>query len=168
MKPRHTVPNHFKQQGWQAQYERMERWHQRALDALVDRYAEPDDAEDFVYAFCQSAYHLRDWLQKSGAATKAELDELMKETPALKLCRDVCNGSKHFALDPAKTKTDRIGLMREYIPPITKNEIGGVRPRLFVFEGQDGSVQMADISELMNECAAAWRGFCALLPVEVH
>ena|SRR5690242_7130714 len=163
MKTRRSVPDHFKQQGWQAQFDRMERWHRRALDALAYRDACANDAEDFVYAFCQSAYHLRDWLQKSGGATKAELDELMNETQALKLCRDVCNGSKHFALDRKRTKTERIGLMREYVPPITKDEIASTRPRLFVFEGQDGSIQMIDIGELMNECVVAWREFCALL-----
>jgi hypothetical protein len=142
----------------------MERWHRRALAALDGADANPSDAEDFVYAFCQSAYHLRDWLQKSGAASQAELDTLMKSTPALKLCRDVCNGSKHLTLDPARTDTDHIGLMREYVPPIGAGEEGGIRPRLFVFEGQEGSVELVEIRELMRECVAAWRNFCAQLP----
>jgi hypothetical protein len=66
-----------------------------------------------VYAFFQAAYHLRDWLQNSGATTQKALDDLMARTPALKLCRDVCNGSKHFALDLRRTTTDHIQLMRE-------------------------------------------------------
>jgi hypothetical protein len=165
MKTRRSVPDHFKQQGWQGQFDRMERWHQRALGALSGRNPDLDDAEDFVYAFCQSAYHLRDWLRKSGAASQAELDALMQSTPALKLCRDVCNGSKHLTLDDTTT-TERIGLMREYIPPFTKGETGGVRPRLFAFEDLSGSVQLVDISELMRECATAWRNFCALRPEE--
>ena len=65
----------------------MERWHCRALEALdysIDGLSD-NDVIDFLYAFFQAAYHLRDWLQKSGAATKADLDALMDRTPALGL-----------------------------------------------------------------------------------
>lgn len=165
MKPYRFAPDRFEQEGWRGQFARMERWHRRALDALDPAPGKHSgDAEDFIYAFCQAAYHLRDWLQKSGAASQAELDALMNSTPALKLCRDVCNGSKHFTLDPKRTKTDHIGLMREYVPPVDPGETGGSRPRLFVFEGQDGSFEMVDIRDLMSECIEAWKNFCSGLP----
>jgi hypothetical protein len=161
VKPYRFAPDHFEKEGWRGQFARMERWHQRALRALDPQQGgNLADAEDFIYAFCQSAYHLRDWLQKSGAATQAELDALMKRTPALGLCRDVCNGSKHLTLDPKRTTTDHIGVMREYVPPVAGREAGS-RPSLFVFEGQDGSVELQDIAALMNECVQAWRGFCS-------
>lgn len=143
----------------------MERWHRRALEALISDQIGHGDGEDFVYAFCQSAYHLRDWLQESGAASQAELDALMKATPALKLCRDICNGSKHFRLDSNRTETDHIGLMREYVPPIGSTDTSGnSRPRIFVFEGQDGAIEMVEIRDLMRECVEAWSRFCARLP----
>jgi hypothetical protein len=155
------APDRFEQEGWRGQFARMQRWHRRALDAL-DRH--PGDAEDFIYAFCQAAYHLRDWLQKSSAARQPDLDALMNGAPALKLCRDVCNGSKHLTLDPERTNTDHIGLMREYVPPIGANGTGRSRPRLFVFEDQDGTIEMVDIQDLMSECVEAWTNFCAGLP----
>lgn len=142
----------------------MERWQRRALDALSSGQIGHGDGEDFVYAFCQTAYHLRDWLQNSGATSQADLDALMASTPALKLCRDVCNGSKHFRLDPSRTETDHISLMREYVPPIGATGSGGSRPRLFVFEGQDGAIQIVEIRDLMRECVEAWSRFCACLP----
>ncbi len=143
----------------------MERWHQRALDALnAGPGGHFGNGEDLIYAFCQAAYHLRDWLQNSGAASQADLDALMSGTPALKLCRDVCNGSKHFRLDPSRTATDHIGLMREYVPPIGTTGPGGSRPRIFVFEGQDGAIEMVEIRDLMKECVQAWSRFCASLP----
>jgi hypothetical protein len=107
--------------------------------------------EDYVYAFCQNAYHLRDWLQNSGAASQRDLDELMARTPALKLCRDVCNGSKHFVLDQRRSSTDHIGLMREYVPPPVIGGEPGERLRLLAVEGQDGSVNFFEIE-------AGWRG----------
>lgn len=143
----------------------MERWHHRALNALDSAPVGHGDGEDFVYAFCQTAYHLRDWLQKSGAASQAELDALMKDIPALKLCRDICNGSKHFRLDSSRTETDHIGLMREYVPPIGTTGTGGSsRPRIFVFEGQNGAIEMVEVRDLMRECVEAWSRFCAHLP----
>jgi hypothetical protein len=65
------------------------RWQQRALRAVESG---EQHAEDYVHAFCQNAYQLRDWLQNSGAASQRDLDELMARTPALKLCRDVWKG----------------------------------------------------------------------------
>lgn len=165
MKSYRFAPDHFEQEGWRGQFARMRRWHRRALHALEDGRGESaGDAEDFVYAFCQSAYHLRDWLQKSEAASQADLDDLMRRTPALALCRDVCNGSKHLALDPSRTNTDHIGLMREYVPPISAGDKGSSRPRLFVFEGKDDSVEMVDIRELMSDCVGAWVAFVRDVP----
>jgi hypothetical protein len=165
MRPYRFAPDRFEQQGWQGQFARMERWHRRALDALdSSQGGHLGDSEDFIYAFCQAAYHLRDWLQKSGAASQAELDALMASTPALKLCRDVCNGSKHFSLDPSRTETNHIGLMREYVPPIGTPGPGSSRPRILVFEGQDGAVEMVEIRDLMKECVETWSRFCDLLP----
>lgn len=101
MRPYQFAPDHFEQQGWEGQLRRVERWHKRAVHVL-DPYSgvAGEEAIDFLYAFFQSAYHMRDWLQHSGAASKASLDAPMSANRCLKLCRDVCNGSKHFVLDP--------------------------------------------------------------------
>jgi hypothetical protein len=87
----------------------------------------------------------------------------MARTLALKLCRDVCNGSKHFRLDHRTTATDHIGLMREYLPPSRPGGEPGARPSLLVFEGQDGTVNFHRIEELMDTCVTAWRDFCRSL-----
>jgi hypothetical protein len=70
MPQRLRVPDQFRQQGWQGHLQRVERWHQRANHAL-DTYngVAADDAIDFLYAFFQASYHMRDWLQNSGAAS---------------------------------------------------------------------------------------------------
>lgn len=147
------VPDRFGQQGWQGQLARVERWRRRTLDAL--RNGDPN-GEDFLYAFCQSAYHMRDWLLNSGAADQQSLQKLMTETRSLRVCRDVCNGSKHFALNPKMTSTARIGLMREYIPGPGPGE----RLRLIAVVGQDGGINYFKITELLDECVGAWRDFC--------
>lgn len=164
IKPYCNTPDHFEQQGWQSQLERVERLHRRAIRALDPYNGRVDqDALDFIYAVFQSAYHLRDWLQNSGAALKADLDRLMASSHALQLCRDFCNGSKHFSLN-ATSKSDHIGLIQEYVPlSVGSTSEGGSKPRLFDFEGRDGNNEYTDISELMTECVQAWQEFCAIL-----
>lgn len=161
MRPFKFASDRFEQEGWKGQLARVERWRERALRAIRDGNPHP---EDYLYAFCQNAYHLRDWLQNSGTASRRDLDALMARTPALKLCRDVCNGSKHFVLDPRRTSTDHIGLMREYVPPTESGGEPGEQPRLLVVEGQDGSVNLFDIHELLDECVSVWRDFCRQTP----
>jgi hypothetical protein len=165
VKPFKFAPDRFEQEGWQEQLARVERWHERALRSI--NAGEPH-AADYLYAFCQAAYHMRDWLQNSGATSQHALDDLMARTRALKHCRDVCNGSKHFVLDLRRTTTDHIGLMREYQSASGRGKASGSRPRILVFESQDGSVDLREIDELMAECVGAWREFCQQLDGRVQ
>jgi hypothetical protein len=84
VRPYQFAPDHFEQQGWEGQLRRVERWHERAVHVL-DLYSgvAGEEAIDFLYAFFQSAYHMRDWLQHSGAASKASLDALMSANRCL-------------------------------------------------------------------------------------
>jgi hypothetical protein len=160
-----VAPDHFRQQGWRGHLRRVERWHQRATRALDphNRTAE-EHAIDFLYAFFQAAYHMRDWLQNDGAAPKAKLEALMCSNGCLKLCRDLCNGSKHLVLDPKRSKTDHIGLMREYVPPPSNSRAQGrSRPSLLAFVSQEGEIEFRRIDELMSECLDAWQTFCSEL-----
>jgi hypothetical protein len=151
------VVDRFALQGWEGQLARVERWEKRAA-AAVDSGS--PDAEDFLLAFFQSAYHLRDWLLNSGTASKADLDAVVRATPALSLCRDVANGSKHLTLR-ATERTARVGLMREYAPGLSS----GWRWRMLAIERRkDGTVEYHEIFEVMVECVDAWRAFCAELP----
>lgn len=77
---------------WQSQLNRVRRWYMRALgaDNSIDR-------RDFLYAFFENAYHLRDWLADTGAASKRDLQELFAE-PDMRLCRDLANSHKHYSL----------------------------------------------------------------------
>lgn len=152
------IVDRFALEGWQGQLARVERWQKRA-DAAIN--AGSADAEDFLLAFFQSAYHLRDWLLNSGATTKVNLDALMHNTPALSLCRDVANGSKHLTLN-ATERTARVGLMREYAPGTS----AGFKWSLLAFERRaDGAVDFHGINNLMSECVDTWNSFCSELAV---
>jgi hypothetical protein len=66
VRPYRFAPDHFEQQGREGQLRRVERWHERAVHVL-DPYdgVAGEDAIDFLYAFFQAAYHMRDWLQNT-------------------------------------------------------------------------------------------------------
>lgn len=79
--------------GWLTQLSRVRRWHRRVCDArdATDRY-------DFLYAFFENAFHLRDRLQDTGAVKKPELDRFFEEREEMRLCRDLANSHKHYSL----------------------------------------------------------------------
>jgi len=84
-------------QGWEAQYRRLLRWHERVRNTVE---GEPTEGQvDFMLAFFMNCYHLRDWLESSGAAASDDLQKLFDNDVNLSLCRDICNGSKHFRID---------------------------------------------------------------------
>jgi hypothetical protein len=79
--------------GWKAQLDRMRRWHHRASGAT-----DPTDRYDFLCAFFENAFHLRDWLQDSGAVTANTLQAFFDANEDMRLCRDLANSHKHYSL----------------------------------------------------------------------
>lgn len=61
-------------------------------------------ALDVIYAFFMNCYHLRDWLIKSGR-DKGAVDAYIDCKDSLVWSRDICNGMKHYRLDPTMKTT---------------------------------------------------------------
>jgi len=157
-------PDQFEQQGWRGQLARVERWYRRASDSLDPRCIRADEEiVDFLYAFFHAAFHLRDWLVNSGGVSRREIDAVFTANRCLGFCRDICNGSKHFALDPKRHDTARIGLIRAYVPPLPGSSTSGTRPTMLAFQDHDGYVRFVPIDELLRDCMTAWREFCGHL-----
>jgi hypothetical protein len=86
-------------EGWRGQYRRMIRWQDRAVESM--KGDDGNEIYDFIYAFFQSCYHLRDWIVSDEAATKEEMKELFSKNIELQLCRDICNATKHLKYNTA-------------------------------------------------------------------
>ena len=84
--------------GWRGQLAGIRRWHARVVEA--SRVGSPD-LTDFIFVFFQSCYHLREWLHHTSKIPKAEVDRFYAQTKELRLCRDICNGTKHLNIDHA-------------------------------------------------------------------
>jgi hypothetical protein len=61
--------------------------------------------KDSIFNFSVTAYSIKDWLKNgdsSAVTDKREVERYIKETPMLRLCADLCNGSKHKILTSRK------------------------------------------------------------------
>ena len=80
---------------WRSQHDRVKRWSRR-LHEFQD--ADFQDRLDFFLAFFVNCYALTDWFIESNSISKEEMNKLVKSNDAMRLCRDICNRSKHLKL----------------------------------------------------------------------
>jgi hypothetical protein len=71
---------------------------------------------DFFLAFFLNCYALRDWFINSNSISQTEMDELIKSDEAMRLCRDICNRSKHLTLNRPASTEPNFSIGREYNP----------------------------------------------------
>lgn len=66
-----------------------------------------DYYEDRVYLFYQSCYHLKDWMKNDNRVTlivsESDIERFVNSEHELRICGDICNGSKH-----SKTTTPKV------------------------------------------------------------
>lgn len=136
-------------EGWEGQYRRMIRWQYRVLNTLNKNLQEDDGNEiyDFIYAFFQSCYHMRDWLVSDNAATNEEMKNLFKSSTELQLCRDICNATKHL-LYKSPSIDSKPFIAREW-DPFNKKTAG-----FYLY-----SDEKRPIPQLMKACIDAWENF---------
>lgn len=126
-----------KNDGWRGQLKRIHRWHGRLIHAANTGSG---DLEDFAFVLFQTCYHLREWLHKTSAIPRTDVDALFTRTQELRLCRDICNGTKHLTLRDASVDVD-FSVGRDYDP----NSPSGYR--LFLIAGDKH-----DLLELAARC----------------
>jgi hypothetical protein len=142
--------------GWQGQYERVKRWHRKVQEIGVRRKRADDTEEehDYIYAFFQNCYHLRDWLQNSGAVAQLPLQAFFRDNAPMQMCRDICNGTKHYEIDrPSVDSHFSVG--REYVPASAPGNRPHVSESWFIICG----AEKLDLFELADSCMHLWDGF---------
>jgi hypothetical protein len=136
--------------GWRNQFKRMNRWYKRLQHAekeLEETGKLSVDDMDNILAYFQNSYHLRDWLKMEEVIGSDILKELFQTCEPLKLCRDICNGTKHFILNnPSVDKDLQIG--RGALPWEGKG---------YRFIRAAG--EQRDLFELAHSCQQAWLDF---------
>jgi hypothetical protein len=148
----------FQVEGWLGQLDRLRRWHQRLCDLRAQRATQLTVADlDLVFAFFQTAYHLRDWILNDRAASKRDLDELMHGNLALKVCRDLCIGSKHLLIERASID-QHASVRREYVPGPAGNRAASGSRIVITAGGKH------ELWPLVEDCMAAWETWVATMP----
>ncbi len=132
--------------GWQSQLARVERWYERLIAARNE-----DDQLDFLFAFFESSFALRDWLVNTLAATEQDMAALFKQHVELRLNRDLANSTKHHSI--SRTSQDEPpSIAAEYAP---EWPTFGVDRRLIVLS--EGKTY--DALALAKRCLDIWREF---------
>lgn len=144
---------------WRGQWARVERWQARLQPARNSLPDEGSSAQlailDDVYAFFMNCYHLKDWFIQSGARTKGEVEKHVNDSEALSLCGDICNGLKHYRLDPARAPETRTYSGKWSTTSSTMTDSGS--PARWYFT--DTPRGNWDMFELADECVESWRRF---------
>lgn len=86
------------------QLARVKRWYRRLEEIHIGREhnRESDYYQDVLYSFFQNCFHLKDWLIESGVTNNKVVDKFISSEDDMKICRDLCNGSKHLVIkDPS-------------------------------------------------------------------
>ena len=135
-----------KNDGWRGQLLRVHRWHRRVIEAAND--GSPDLA-DFTSALFQNCYHLREWFQKTAKTNHGALNLIFKQSRELQVCRDICNGTKHFTLKHPSVD-GAFSICWEYDPA----QVG--KRRLVIIAGEK-----YDLLDLAFRCVAALDEFAA-------
>ena len=122
--------------------------------------------EDDVISFFMHCYHIKDWIVKLNKVkvTSSEIDDFINQHEALKICADLCNGSKHCEL----TRTPRTGQQ----PHVASSEYWAdnsdqstvVIGKFSVLSNGD----FHDALDLAEKCMALWNRCILLLHIQAR
>lgn len=139
---------------WTDQRRKVKRWYLRLKDVpMVVQHEGREAGLDFIDAFFESCYHLKDWVKRSGHPKAVEVEQFINDHPEMRLCRQLCNASKHFELYGE-------GSMRTDAQEIFVNGVKQPPPaERWVVIDDDG--REWEMFELAKSCMARWDRFFA-------
>lgn len=131
---------------WRSQHRRMLRWLERLRS--ISAKADFQDRVDFYLAFFVNCYSLRDWFINSGAISSEEMDSLIQSDESMRLCRDICNRSKHLKLNRRASADADFSIVREY-----DHFSGGEHIIVFYLD------RRRDLFDVAASCVEFWKNF---------
>jgi hypothetical protein len=144
--------------GWHEQYDRMLRSHARLVQTADGQVmASSDDARDALFHFFQDAYHLKDWIKNDRTVQTGNVETFVSGEAPLRLCADLCNGTKHLQLTKARTGDPSTAFTSQSVTvrPATAGTGEPPRPALHYW-GVDSGGQQYDALTLAGEVVRSW------------
>ena len=141
---------------WAEQWARVNRWLSviEQTNAGRTHTRESDAYQDELYAFFQNCYHLKDWLKNSGAVTPDHVESFVRGSESLRICGDLCNGSKHLTLKWPRERHDVAIGERHFAL-----EVGSGPPTISVKYEVTVGDKTYDAFSLAESCMAGWQGY---------
>ena len=144
---------------WGDQYDRMLRWYKKFEE--IDR-GKIDDSPNYfsyhdeVYAFFQNCHHLKDWTINDAKVSlpKNVVEQFINRNEYLKICADICNGTKHLKLDKSRSKISP--KIEPSSTTIRVSEKGQIHKIKYTIETTSG---IYDAFKIATECVEKWKEF---------
>jgi hypothetical protein len=83
--------------------EKVKRDQNALYEAIISQ--DPDSISDAVFNFAVTGYHIKDWLRNEGIVG---VEQYINSKPMIRLCADLCNGSKHKLLSSRRETNDPV------------------------------------------------------------
>lgn len=125
---------------------------------FLDRIEKPNlqqanevEFQDMTWAFFQNCWHIKDWMSNDPVVpepTKLAVIKDAHESPVLKLCQELCNGTKHLG--------ERSGEAKHLFTAMTLDREKGVLEMDCSYE-EGGSGAVGSAKELARRCLEEWR-----------
>ena len=143
--------------GWEGQYHRMVRWVDRFKK--IDFWGTQEEAIheyfDTMYACFQNIFFLKDWLKQDSTVTNEDLNDFINNNKEIGICRDVCNGTKHYDITNASVDK-QFGIIRSYNP--YHESLGTSKWSIVICA--DGEIYKPH--DLMIKCISLWNKFLSM------
>lgn len=143
--------------GWQGQYDRIIRWRDKFNSLTFDEknIEKAHEYLDFMYACFQSIFHLKDWLIQESSIKKDEVFEFINSNKEIGICRDICNGTKHYNIT-SPSVDEKFGFIRSYNP--FHKQFNSPKWNVVLCAGGETYKPI----DLINKCIILWNEFIAL------
>ena len=122
-----------------------------------------DEPLDHVLAFFLNCYHIKDWLisgpqwldETDPEIKRRAVEQFVTDSEELKICADLCNGTKHFHFD-RKLRSEKPTTFRSTHTKIDLSHAKPIKTIRYTFRTPRGD---DDAYALAEQCLNAWRDF---------
>jgi len=142
---------------YEVQLDRVKRWKdeiERKLEDINRGNYKGDKAIffDMIFAFFVFCYHIKDYIENDNSllVTKVTLNEFIKNNYCLRICYDLCIGTKHLVINHPKTTGGTLRININY----KLNRVGNK-----VIVSLQSKTVNQEFSDLADECIQKWEEF---------
>jgi hypothetical protein len=144
------------------QFERVKRWLGKVENIFKEKQLSLgkllNDKEniDFIYAFFQNCYHLRDWIVTSKIINETIVDNFIQSNIDMQICRDICNGSKHLIITKPSVSYD---IHKTLHSSIFSSSINNQKPEIELYYFITFNGVALNSLEVARNCVRLWERF---------